>query len=106
MTAGDVPTDMPAGHFHLLRAVDVRQKSQTEALLVAGVREAVHCERGLLGMESFTYSRVQLVVGDGAPELRLFVGDGLELCRVVCGGGGLVEEIEILFVIFTYNLSI
>ena len=54
-------------------AVDVRQQAQTEAFRVGGVCESIYCEGGLGGMEGLSYTLVQLIVGDRAPEGRLTV---------------------------------
>ena len=70
---------MPARHLDLLGAVDVGQQPETEALRVGGVGEAVHGEGGLGGVERLAHARVQLVVRDRAPEVRLLVGHRLEV---------------------------
>lgn len=71
---------MPACHFNLLRSVDIRQEPQTEPLRVGGVREAVHSQGGLLGMEGLPYARVQLIVGDTAPMHWLCICHRLGIC--------------------------
>lgn len=64
---------MSACQLHGRVAVHVGEQSQAEALRVGGVRKAVHCQRGLRGVEGLSYSLVQLIVGNGAPEGRLAV---------------------------------
>ena len=77
-------TYMPARHLDLLRAVDVGEEPQTEALGVGGVGEAVHRQRGLGGVEGLAHTRVQLVVGDGAPEVGLLVRHRLKVAVLRC----------------------
>ena len=56
-----------------------RSGPQAEALRVGGVGEAIHRHGRLGGMECLPNALVELVVGDGAPEGRLAVGDGLQV---------------------------
>lgn len=70
---------MSARELDLLRAVDVGEEAETEALRVGRVAEAVDGERGLRRVERLAYARVQLVVGDAAPVLRLLVRHRLRL---------------------------
>ena len=57
---------------------------------IAGIREPVHCDAGLRGMERFAHPVIQLVVGDRTPERGLIVHDRLALPmgQGVEGGGG------------------
>lgn len=64
---------MPARQLHGSVAVDVGQQAQAEAFRVGRVREAIHRQRGLRGVEGLSYPLVELVVRDGAPEGRLTV---------------------------------
>lgn len=73
------PTYMPACHLHLLGAVDVGQKAEAEALRVGRVGESIHRQGRLGGVEGLADPGVQLVVGDGAPEVGLLVGHRLEV---------------------------
>ena len=59
--------------------VDVGQEAQTEPVPLAGVSEPVHGDAGLAGVEGLPHPRVELVVGDGAPEGGLAVHHGLRL---------------------------
>lgn len=61
-------------------AVDVGQQAQTEALRVGRVCESIYCEGGLGGVKGLSYTLVQLVVGDGAPEGGLAVCHRLKAC--------------------------
>ena len=70
---------MSARELHGGVAVNVGEQTQAEALRVGGVREAVHGEGGLGGVEGLSHPLVQLVVGDGAPKGRLTVGHRLEV---------------------------
>ena len=70
---------MSPGHLHSGIAVDIGQEAQTEALRVGGVREAVHSEGRLWGMECLPHPLVQLIVGYGAPEGRLWIGHRLQI---------------------------
>lgn len=70
---------MPSRLLDNANAVDVTEEAQAEALRAARIREAVHRERGLTGVEGLPDASIQLVVGDGAPEGRLRVGDRLHL---------------------------
>lgn len=70
---------MPPGELHSGVPVDVGEQPEAEALRVGGVGEAVHCHGGLRGVECLPDTLVQLVVGDGAPEGWLAVGDGLQV---------------------------
>lgn len=72
-------TDMPPREFHSRIPVDIGEQPQAEALRVGGVGEAIHRHGGLRGVECLPNALVQLVVGDGAPEGRLAVGDGLQV---------------------------
>lgn len=72
-------TDVSARQLHRRVAVDVGQQAQAETLRVGGVREAVHRQRRLRGVEGLADPLVQLVVGDGAPEGRLAVRHRLEV---------------------------
>lgn len=68
-------------HLDLLCSVDVGQESKTESLRVGRVGEAIHCEGGLGGVERLADTRIQLVVGNTAPESRLGVCYGLCVWR-------------------------
>ena len=72
-------TDMPPCQLHSRVPVDVGEQPQAEALRVGGVGEAIHRHGRLGGMECLPNALVELVVGDGAPEGRLAVGDGLQV---------------------------
>lgn len=71
---------MAPGELHGRVAVDVGQQPQAEALRVGGVGEAIHGHGGLRGVEGLPHPLVELVVGYGAPEGRLTVGHGLQVC--------------------------
>lgn len=71
--------DMPPREFHSRIPVDIGEQPQAEALRVGGVGEAIHRHGGLRGVECLPNALVQLVVGDGAPEGWLAVGDGLQV---------------------------
>lgn len=71
---------MAPGELHGRVPVDVGQQTQAEALRVGGVGEAIHGHGGLRGVESLSHPLVELVVGYGAPEGRLAVGHGLQIC--------------------------
>ena len=79
-TGGNIGTYMSARELHGGVTVNVGEQTQAEALRVGGVREAVHGEGGLGGVEGLSHPLVQLVVGDGAPKGRLAVGYRLEVC--------------------------
>lgn len=70
---------MPPGHLHRGVPVDVAEQAQTEAFRVGRVGEAVDGERRLRGVERLSHPLVELIVGYGAPEGRLAVGDGLQV---------------------------
>ena len=70
---------MPPCQLHSRVPVDVGEQPQAEALRVGGVGEAIHRHGRLGGMECLPNALVELVVGDGAPEGRLAVGDGLQV---------------------------
>lgn len=70
---------MSTCQLHGCIAVDVGQQTQAEALRVGGIREAVHRQGGLRGVERLSYSLVQLVVGNRAPERWLTVRDWLKV---------------------------
>lgn len=76
---GDSLTDVPPRELHGRVPVDVGEQAEAEALRVGGVGEAVHRHGGLRGVEGLPHALVQLVVGDGAPEGRLAVGDRLKV---------------------------
>lgn len=76
----NVLTDMPASHLHLLRAVDVRQKSEAEPLTARRVSEAVDSQWRLWRMEWLTDATVQLIVCNAAPVWRLHVHHRLRRC--------------------------
>ena len=61
--------------------VDVWQESQTEPVPLAGVREPVHGDAGLAGVEGLADPRGQLVVRDAAPKGGLAVHHRLRLQR-------------------------
>lgn len=64
---------MSACELYCRVAVHIGQQAQTEALRVGRVCESIYCEGGLGGVEGLSYTLVQLVVRDGAPEGRLTV---------------------------------
>lgn len=70
---------MPPRELHGRVPVDIGEQPQAEALRVGGVGEAIHCHGRLRGVERLPDALVQLVVGDGAPEGGLAVGDGLQV---------------------------
>ena len=70
---------MAPGLLHHGVPVDVGQQAQAEPVPLAGVREPVHGDAGLAGVEGLAYPGVELVVGDGAPEGGLAVHDWLGL---------------------------
>lgn len=72
-------TDVPPCQLHSRIPVDIGEQPQAEALRVGGVGEAVHGHGRLRGVECLPDALVELVVGDGAPEGRLAVGDGLQV---------------------------
>ena len=61
--------------------VNVGEEAQTEPVPLAGVSEPVHGDAGLAGVEGLPHPRVELVVGDGAPEGGLAVHHRLRLQR-------------------------
>lgn len=73
------PTYMSPGHLDRGVSVNVGEQPQAEALRVGGVREAVDGQRGLGGVEGLSHPLVQFVVGYGAPERWLTIGDWLEV---------------------------
>lgn len=78
-TTGQICTYMSARELHGGVAVDVGEQTQAEALRVGRVREPVHRQRGLGGVEGLADTLVQLVVGYRAPEGRLAVGHRLQV---------------------------
>lgn len=74
---------MSARQLHRGVAVHVGQQAQAETLRVGRIREAVHRQRGLRGVEDLPHPLVQLVVGDGAPEGRLAVCHRLKVWQGV-----------------------
>lgn len=72
-------TDVPPRELHGRVPVDVGEQPQAEALGVGGVGEAVHGHGRLRGVECFPNALVQFIIGDGAPEGRLAVGDRLQV---------------------------
>lgn len=63
-------------------AVDVGEQPQAEpVLVVGGVGEAIHQDAGGGRVERLPHAVVQLVVDDGAPVLRLFVSNCLDICK-------------------------
>lgn len=73
----DSSADVPAGVLNLLVPVNVGQQAQTEPVLGAGVREAIHGQAGLGGLEDLTHSVLHLVVAHHTPIGRLCVSNGL-----------------------------
>ena len=57
---------MAPGLLHHRVAVDVGEQPQAEPVALAGVREAVHGDAGLAGVEGLPHPGVQLVVGNAA----------------------------------------
>lgn len=72
-------TDVPPRELHSRVPVDVGEQPQAEALRIGGVGEAVHGHGRLRGVECFPNALVQFIVGDGAPEGWLAVGDRLQV---------------------------
>lgn len=70
---------MPPSHLHSGIPVDIRQQAQAETLGVGWVCEAIHCQRGLRGMERLAHTLVQFVVGYRAPEGWLRVSHRLQV---------------------------
>jgi len=68
-----VLTDMPAGHLHLLRAVDVGEQSQTEPVTARWIGEAVDGQWRQRRMKRLANTTVQFVVRNTAPVRRLHV---------------------------------
>lgn len=63
-------------------AVDVGEQPQAEPVLVVwGVSEAIHQDAGGGRVERLPDAVVQLVVDDGAPVLRLFVSNCLDIWK-------------------------
>lgn len=83
-------TYMSPCHFNSCIPVNIAEKPQTEAFRVGGVCESIYCEGGLGGMEGLSYTLVQLIVRDRAPEGRLAVCHRLQVC--VSRGWGLEGE--------------
>lgn len=61
-------TNMSARELHGGVAVHVGQQTQAESLGVGRIREAIHSQRGLRGMEYLPYPLIQFIVRDRAPE--------------------------------------
>lgn len=76
---------MPPCELHSRVPVDIGEQPQAEALRVGGVGEAVHGHGGLGGVEGLPDALVQLVVGNGAPEGWLAVGDRLQVWEDTSG---------------------
>ena len=81
---------MASGLLHHGVPVDVGEQPQTEPVPLARVREAVHSDAGLAGVEGLSDPGIELVVGDGTPECWLAVHDWLGLQRWR-GGAGLTR---------------
>ena len=62
----DPLADVAPGLLHHRVAVDVGEQPQAEPVALAGVREAVHGDAGLAGVEGLPHPGVQLVVGNAA----------------------------------------
>lgn len=91
----DLPSDVVEPHassnvsprqLHCCIPVDVGEQPEAEALRIGGVGEAVHSHGWLRGVERLPDTLVQLVVGDGAPEGRLAVGNWLQVQVIMCWG--------------------
>ena len=67
------------GLLHHRVPVDVGEEAEAEAVALARVREPVHRDAGLGGVEGLAHPGVELVVGDGAPEGGLAVHHRLRL---------------------------
>jgi len=80
-------SDVTPRLLHHLAAVDVGEEAQAEAVGVAGVGEAIHCDAGLRGVKGLADARVQLVIGDGTPKGGLEVDDRLRIARMMLRGG-------------------
>ena len=70
---------MSPGLLHHSVPVDVGEETQAEPVALAGVREPVHGDAGLAGVEGLADPGVELVVGDAAPEGWLAVHHWLSL---------------------------
>lgn len=87
---------MPSGLLYHRVPVNVWEETQTEPVALAGVREAVHGDAWLAGVEGLAHPGVELVVGDAAPEggLAVHYGLGLQPRRRRRGGGGGSAELS------------
>lgn len=60
-------TDVTSGHFNLLSAIYVGQKSKAKAIRARRIRETVNTERRLRRMKRLANAGVLLIVGYAAP---------------------------------------
>ena len=70
-------TDVLPRNLHLVRAIDVGESAQAEALVVRRIAVAVDEQRRLGRLEDFSDALSQLVVRDAAPVLGLLINDRL-----------------------------
>lgn len=74
--------NVPSGVFDRGIPVDIGEQPQAEAVGVVGrVCEAVDDDAGVRGVERLPDPVVELVVNDGAPELRLLILHRLQTCQ-------------------------
>lgn len=65
-------------------AVNIREQPQAKSVLVVGrISEAIHQDTGGRSMERLPNTIIQLIVDNGAPMLRLFVSNCLNICNAM-----------------------
>lgn len=68
-------------------AVNIREQPQAKSVLVVGrISEAIHQDTGGRSMERLPNTIIQLIVDNGAPMLRLFISNCLNISSVYVGG--------------------
>lgn len=78
----DAFSDVSSRLLYNLVAVHVRQQSETKALGIWGIGEAVDGDWRLRSMESFTDAKIQLIVADRTPEGWILVHHRCRLERL------------------------
>lgn len=76
-------TDVPSRELHCCIPVHIREQTKAEAFRIRRVSETIHGHGGLRGMERLPHALVEFIVGYGAPERRLAVGNGLQICTQI-----------------------
>ena len=74
-------SDVPSRELHCCIPVHIREQTKAEAFRIRRVSETIHGHGGLRGVERLPHALVEFIVGYGAPERRLAVGNGLQIAK-------------------------